>query len=286
MRTFARLPEITDAVIVTEPENIGAMRALAAENMPETVVSVIAGGETRQASVKCGLDALPQRCGAVLIHDGARPLVHASDVRSGMVEVRAGRGALLAAPVTDTVKVGNPVTMAVMRTLERETLWAAQTPQFAMVNEMRRAHADANKHGVVATDDVALLERLGLEVVLVPSSSENFKVTVPRDLARAEVLLQSRAEHVPLEEMILLVEVFAESLLADAICTELESRGATIDAVDRDLPQGIAVRAFVPAEGLRGFGERFEAFAVGKAMFTARFSHYVGGGEHAGNVHA
>jgi elongation factor G-like protein len=75
------------------------------------------------------------------------------------------------------------------------------------------------------------------------------------------------------------VEVFADEALADSICAELESRNATIDTIDRDLPRGIAVRAFVTADDLRGFGERFDAFATGTATYTTRFSHYAGRGE-------
>jgi hypothetical protein len=199
-----------------------------------------------------------------------------------MAAVIRGRAAVLAAPVVDTIKRVDPVTMTVRETLSRGELWAAQTPQFAMRNDLIRAHAEAQKSGVDATDDVALLERLGLEVVVIPSSAENFKVTNPEDVLRAEALLRERLEHAPMEEEILYIEVFADDALVDAIQRELESRGARIDGVDRDLPAGVAVRAFVPAEQLRGFPQRFEAFADGTATFTTRFSHYAGREENAG----
>jgi len=119
------------------------------------------------------------------VHDGARPLVQAGDVRAGMREVRAGRGAVLGARVVDTIKIVDPATMLVERTLNREELWAAQTPQFALRQELMRAHEHAEREGIEATDDVALLERIGIDVVLVPASGENFKVTHPADVARA-----------------------------------------------------------------------------------------------------
>ncbi len=75
--------------------------------------------------------------------------------------------------------------MRVAATLDRATLWAAQTPQFAMLADLRAAHERALRDGVEATDDAALLERIGVEVVVVPSTSENFKVTISGDLARA-----------------------------------------------------------------------------------------------------
>lgn len=188
LQTFAAMPEIASIVVVTEPDWIVDVRALGARLAPERDIRVVPGGATRQASVRCGLDALPE-CDAVLIHDGARPLVRADDVRAGMREVRSGRAAVLAAPVVDTIKVVDPQTRLVQRTLERSELWAAQTPQFAMRDELLRAHDAATAGGLQATDDVALLEALGIDVAVVSATGENFKVTHPGDLARVQGFL-------------------------------------------------------------------------------------------------
>jgi 2-C-methyl-D-erythritol 4-phosphate cytidylyltransferase len=83
-------------------------------------------------------------------------------------------------------------TRTVVRTLDRRELWAAQTPQFAMLADLRRAHEAADLDGVDATDDVALLERLGLEVVVVPAAGENFKVTHRVDLEIVEAIMRER----------------------------------------------------------------------------------------------
>lgn len=189
LQTFAAMPEIASLVIVTERDWIEDVRALAARLAPERNVRVVIGGATRQASVRCGLDALPPECDAALIHDGARPLIRADDVLAGMREVRPGRAAVLAAPVVDTIKVVDPQTRLVRRTLERSELWAAQTPQFAMRDELLRAHDAAVASGLQATDDVALLEEIGVDVVVVPASGENFKVTHPGDLSRVQGFL-------------------------------------------------------------------------------------------------
>jgi 2-C-methyl-D-erythritol 4-phosphate cytidylyltransferase len=129
---------------------------------------------------------------AVLVHDGARPLVRANDVRAGMREVHSGRGALLATPVVDTVKVVDPLTSRVKTTLDRGTLWAAQTPQFALLVDLLRAHDAAMRDAIDATDDAALLERIGVEMTVVPSTAQNFKVTHLEDVARAEACLRER----------------------------------------------------------------------------------------------
>jgi 2-C-methyl-D-erythritol 4-phosphate cytidylyltransferase len=190
MRSLAAMPEIEDVVVVTDVEFVEPMRDLAQQIFGSKPVRVVVGGATRQASVKCALDALPDGCTHVLVHDGARPLVRVRDVRSGMANVRDGRGAVLATPVIDTIKVVDARTMTVSETLPRGALWAAQTPQFGTRADFERAHAEAAKRGIEATDDVALLELIGVEVAIVPSTGENFKVTVEDDLARAESLLR------------------------------------------------------------------------------------------------
>jgi 2-C-methyl-D-erythritol 4-phosphate cytidylyltransferase len=189
LQTFAAMPEVASIVVVTERDWVEEVRALCARLAPDRDVAVVVGGVTRQASVRCGLEALPRDTEAVLIHDGARPLVRADDVRLGMREVRPGRAAVLAAPVVDTIKVVDPQTMLVQRTLDRSALWAAQTPQFAMRDELVRAHAAAAAQELQATDDVALLETIGIDVVVVPASGENFKVTHPGDVARVQGFL-------------------------------------------------------------------------------------------------
>lgn len=192
IRTFAGMREIDEIVVATESEWIDRMRELCTSLAPRRAVTVVAGGASRQASVFAGLRAVSTRCNAAFVHDGARPLVREDDVRAGMVEVRGRRSALLAAPVVDTIKVVDAVTRTVRETLDRSQLWAAQTPQFATRADLLRAHERALADGIEATDDAALLERIGVEVVVVPSTSENFKVTLPEDVARAEAFLRER----------------------------------------------------------------------------------------------
>lgn len=192
IRIFAALDEIAELVVATEPESIEPMRELVARLAPDLAWSVVRGGTTRQGSVYEGLRALSDEVEAVLVHDGARPLVHVVDVRAGMREVRPGRAALLAAPVVDTVKVVDPQSRRVEGTLDRRTLWAAQTPQFAMAVDLRAAHERARLEARAATDDATLLEAAGIDVIAIPSSGENFKVTLPGDVARADMLLRER----------------------------------------------------------------------------------------------
>ncbi|MEA2784865.1 MAG: 2-C-methyl-D-erythritol 4-phosphate cytidylyltransferase [Candidatus Eremiobacteraeota bacterium] len=274
IEAFAALPEIAELVIVTEPEFVERMESLAHARVKDATVIVVRGGPDRQASVRHGLEALSDDVGAVLVHDGARPLVRTSDVRNGMRPVRPGTASLLATPVIDTIKVVD-ATGKVTRTLARGELWSAQTPQFATARDLRRAHAEAARHGQPpATDDAALLERAGLDVVVVEGVADNFKVTVPGDLARAELLLRERGPQGMAEEEVLLVECYVEPRAVDAVLRELEARDARIDEVDRDLPSATIIRAYATNGALRGFGTRLNALAGEDALYTAHLSHH------------
>jgi hypothetical protein len=189
-----------------------------------------------------------------------------------MRAVRPGVASLLAAPVVDTIKVVDGE-RKVTRTLDRETLWSAQTPQLATARDMRRAHAEAVRHDWPrATDDAALLERSGVDVVVVESPHENLKVTHAADVVRALAILHDRDERAN-DADVFLVECFVAPAAVDAVLTELESRAAHIDGVDRDLPNAVAIRAYAGAAALRGFGLRLHALAGEDALFTTHLSH-------------
>jgi 2-C-methyl-D-erythritol 4-phosphate cytidylyltransferase len=272
VEVFASMPEVSDIVIVTEPEYVEEMREVARPRTHATPFTVVAGGPDRQASAFNGVRAVPQHCAGIFIHDGARPLVRQADVRAGMRAVRPGTAALLATRVIDTIKVANP-DGKVVRTLERDTLWAAQTPQFATAHDLRAAHAEAARHpNARATDDAALLELFGVDVVVVESPAENFKVTLPSDLERAEQLLAARTVPVEREDDVLLIECQVPPTSVDAVVRELEGRGARIDEIDRD-HRATIVHAYADARALRGFGLELHALAGPDALFSSRFSH-------------
>ncbi len=270
IRAFASMPEILQIVIAIEPGLVTRTEELLSQLAPDCASRVVIGGMTRKESVKHGLLALDESVEAVLIHDGARPLVRVQNVRAGMRQVRPGRGAVLATPVVDTIKVVDKDSLLVEKTLDRSTLWAAQTPQLGMLGDFRRAYALQDP----ATDDTALLERIGVEVVIVPSRHANFKVTIPEDVPQAELLLRERIESGIPEPDTLLVEVFGALSMIDAVCREIEALGGRIDAVERDLPRGAAVRAYLRADRLRDFETSFVPLADGSATLTV---HDVGG---------
>jgi 2-C-methyl-D-erythritol 4-phosphate cytidylyltransferase len=268
---FASMPEVDEIVIVTEPEFVQEVDALVGRRAAHARVSVTGGGADRQASVRNGLVELSDNCGGAMVHDGARPLVQPNDVRRAMSVVRPGTASLLASACVDTIKEVD-ANAKVTRTHDRASLWAAQTPQLATLRDMLRAFAEAERAGFRGTDEASLLERIGLDVFVAEGSIQNFKVTYQADLERAEAILRIRPA-IGSEEEVLLVEAFVHDEVVDAIERELEGRG-TIDAVDRDLPTAVIVRAFVPASRLRGFGDRLLRIAGPEALYTTHFSHF------------
>jgi len=193
LATFGTMPELRELVIATEAEQTERLAELAREFAPRLCAVVVSGGSTRQQSVENALAAVPPACDAAFIHDGARPLVCANDVRAGMAATAPGVGAVLAAPVVDTIKVVASDGRTVVRTLQRAELWAAQTPQFGTLADLRAAHARGRLEGWEATDDAMLLERSGVRVVVIPASGDNFKVTLPGDRELAEAILLGRS---------------------------------------------------------------------------------------------
>jgi 2-C-methyl-D-erythritol 4-phosphate cytidylyltransferase len=197
LATFGAMAELGELIIATEEEHLATMADLARTYAPTLRTTVVRGGATRQGSVRNALAAVSPTCDAVFVHDGARPLVRVADIRAAMALVAPGTGALLAAPVVDTIKVVAADHATVMRTLDRSELWAAQTPQFGTLVDLRAAHAVAERAGDEATDDAMLLERAGHRVVVVRSSGENFKVTMSADRDLAEAILRERAMVAP-----------------------------------------------------------------------------------------
>lgn len=199
VRAMAASRAVSLVVVVAPPDGAAEVKSLLADHsLPErTDFVVVPGGETRQESVKLGLDALPDGIGVVLVHDAARPLVPVDTVDGVIEAVRDGAPAVVPAlPLTDTVKQvepGDPKEPGrpepVVATPERARLRAVQTPQGFDRDTLVRAHATVTDN---VTDDASMVEQLGLQVVVVPGHEEAFKVTRPLDLVLAEAVLARR----------------------------------------------------------------------------------------------
>jgi 2-C-methyl-D-erythritol 4-phosphate cytidylyltransferase len=190
LRASPRIGEL----IVAVPS--GTEAQVAAEVLAPAGVRVdalVSGGAERQDSVRAGLAAAAPETDLILVHDAARPLVTPALLDAVLDTAALVGGAVVALPVTDTIKVA-AADGRVGETLARGRLWAAQTPQVFRADWFRSAHVQAEEDGFLGTDDSALVERMGYPVALVPGSPENLKITVRADLDAAEQILRRRAE--------------------------------------------------------------------------------------------
>ncbi len=194
VQRFASHPRIDRVRVVINP----ADRTLYDEAVRESggaadgaLLTPVTGGETRQDSVRNGLESLAESPpDLVLIHDGARPLVSGT-VIDGALDALAGHdGALPSLAVSDSLKRAAPGSAVIAGAVPREGLWRAQTPQgfrFPAILDAHRAAA-----GSALTDDAAVAEQAGLTVVLTPGDEDNLKITTEQDFARAERILAAQ----------------------------------------------------------------------------------------------
>jgi 2-C-methyl-D-erythritol 4-phosphate cytidylyltransferase len=151
-------------------------------------IQLVIGGAERTDSVLAGLDAVTgdPAIRFVAIHDAARPLVSKADVSSVCVVAAQTGAAILATPISGTVK-RDLENQARCETVDRRELWLALTPQVFSVGLLKAAYSKHN--GRPATDDAELVERLGRKISLVRGSADNLKITYPEDLLIAEAIL-------------------------------------------------------------------------------------------------
>ena len=182
---FQQCPAIDRIVVVLAEQDLERGRELVAEGGWAKVIDVCPGGEERQQSVAAGLGRLKD-CRWVVIHDGARPLVTAALIESGLEAAKETGAAVAAVPVSDTIKMASEDGF-VLGTPPRQRLWSVQTPQVFRFDIITEAHRRAEG---MATDDASLVERLGYRVRLYMGSYDNIKITTASDLALAEILLR------------------------------------------------------------------------------------------------
>jgi 2-C-methyl-D-erythritol 4-phosphate cytidylyltransferase/2-C-methyl-D-erythritol 2,4-cyclodiphosphate synthase len=179
LAAFQRAPGIERIVLVLHPDDI------ATHDLPSGI-EIAAGGETRAASVRNGLETLKDSgVRRVLIHDVARPCVPQSVIAAVLAALDDAPGAAPALPVTDALWMGAGA--RVTGTQSRDGLFRAQTPQGFDFDAILAAHRAES--AAAAADDVAVARAAGLAVVIVPGHEDNLKITHPDDFARAERIL-------------------------------------------------------------------------------------------------
>ena len=189
LRAFQACPDIDEIVLVTSQDRADVIRRLADDMALSKLRAFVPGGAERQLSVWAGLSALPADCDYVAVHDGARPLIHPSQISRCVARARGTGAAASARPVSETLKRVDEAGR-VSGSVDRANLWVMETPQVFARSILAECYEAVIRDGVVVTDEVSALERLGHPVWLVDNPTPNPKITWPADLAMAERLLE------------------------------------------------------------------------------------------------
>ena len=190
LRQFEHAQEIDRVVVAVPAEEVNTFRSVVEESRLEKVSQVVAGGDTRAQSVKCGLASI-EAAHLVAVHDAVRPLVTPEEIDQVVLAAAHNSGAaILVARVSDTIKEVDH--NRILRTVPRAQLRRALTPQCFRFDIVKRAYADLEEIEslrIDVTDDSFLVERLGVPITIVKGSARNIKITNQEDLAVAKTLL-------------------------------------------------------------------------------------------------
>lgn len=185
LRPFTSHPAVRQVVVVL-PAGLDAHPPDWLGKLVGERLALVAGGATRAESVRAGLSGLAPGPAVVLVHDGARPFVTRETIDGVLARARTGVGAVAAIQVNDTVK--DVEQERITKTVARDRLWRAQTPQGFPRAMLEGAYARLGNGDPAPTDDAELCERAGFPVEVVPDSPYNLKVTTAHDFRIAEAL--------------------------------------------------------------------------------------------------
>lgn len=191
LRVFEQALSVSQVILVVpENERERALVDVIKRHNIKKVLRVVAGGATRQDSVYEGLKATDPEVEIVVVHDGVRPFVTEDLIERSIAEARHTGGAVVGVPMKETVKqVG--ADGDILCTIDRSSLWLAQTPQTFRRGLLLEAYQKAYSEGFDATDESGVMERFGHKVAMIPGRWDNIKITTPEDLQMAEAILRS-----------------------------------------------------------------------------------------------
>ncbi len=192
VRKFAACERVREIVVAAPAVDLEWVAEMLSREFPGRGARVVEGGSSRQESVENALAALAPDTGLVAVHDAVRPFIDLATIEKVLDEAAETGAAIVGVVPVDTVK---QVTRATGRarirgTLPRDRLVLAQTPQVFRYDLLRQAFAAAHDDGFIGTDEASLVERLDVEVSVVPGSDRNIKITKPGDMSLARLFLQ------------------------------------------------------------------------------------------------
>ncbi len=190
IRTLASVKDVSEVVIALPDGTQSTARSLIESARLDIPVKLTPGGAERQDSVRIALELVSAESDVVIVHDAARPFATPGVFAACIRAAYAAGAAIAAIPVTDTLKQVDE--NAIVATARRAGLYRAQTPQAFRRELLVRAHREAVRDGIAATDDAELVERIGERIEIVAGSALNFKITTSDDLALAQALIASQ----------------------------------------------------------------------------------------------
>jgi len=192
VRKFAASDRVSEIVVAVRADDVEWVREMLAVEFSGPRVRVVEGGNSRQQSVENALGSLGPETDLVAVHDAVRPFIDRETIHKAFDEAALTGAAIVGVPVVDTVKqVSRGTGKARIRaTLPREKLVLAQTPQVFRYDLLVRAFESARQDGFIGTDESSLVERLDVEVTVVPGSDRNIKITKPGDMDVAHLFFQ------------------------------------------------------------------------------------------------
>ena len=189
LQAFEQCDSIQEIIVVIPAAESAGFLSLANKRSLRKLTRVVPGGATRAESVLCGLRAVRETTvDIVAVHDGVRPFVTSEEIARTVAAAQDEGAAILVSSPVDTVKEIRDG--AVTKTLRRDDLRNALTPQCFRYALLRRAYEQADVSDPELTDESSLVERLGARVAIVEGSARNIKITRPEDLALAEMILE------------------------------------------------------------------------------------------------
>ncbi len=189
LERFQHCEVVNEIIVATQYSSFALINELRENYNLTKVKNPVEGGETRQISIANALEVVDHLCDIVSVHDAVRPFVKNNEIIQSIETAKFYGASILAVRAKDTIKQA-ATDGRVEKTLNRSSLWLAQTPQTFKKEILLEAYLQAKKDKIIATDDSLLVERIGISPIIVEGSYENIKITTPDDLLLAELLLQ------------------------------------------------------------------------------------------------
>tara|TARA_B100000131_G_scaffold46448_1_gene41304 strand:+ start:515 stop:1180 length:666 start_codon:yes stop_codon:yes gene_type:complete len=187
LKTFIKI-KIIDEVILVVPSEIKTLIEKKVKTQFGENVKVISGGSSRANSVKNGVLSSSKNSDLILIHDAARPFVNRKLISDSINACKNADGSIIALKATDTLK--HSKSGYVKKTINRNEIWLAQTPQAFKKKKLLKAYQNEDYNSSVFTDESSIMEQMGYKIALVQGSSMNFKITTIDDWQKAKRLLK------------------------------------------------------------------------------------------------